>query len=146
MAYLISILAAIGPILLALAALITARSASLKNAAEIQKIYKELSSSVTPQLSPNHGTSMYDKAASTISKLDVVLDNQERHDAELGRLNKQVAGLGSNLMEGISQLHAADSVDRKQASIEHERLWAAINNREVIRNVRNENRNGRDED
>ena len=146
MAYLISILAAIGPILLALAALITARSASLKNAAEIQKIYEELSSSVTPQLSPNHGTSMYDKAASTISKLDVVLDNQERHDAELGRLNKQVAGLGSNLMEGISQLHAADSVDRKQASIEHERLWAAINNREVIRNVRNENRNGRDED
>lgn len=146
MAHLISILAAIGPILLALAALITARSASLKNAAEIQKIYEELSSSVTPQLSPNHGTSMYDKAASTISKLDVVLDNQERHDAELGRLNKQVAGLGSNLMEGISQLHAADSVDRKQASIEHERLWAAINNREVIRNVRNENRNGRDED
>lgn len=146
MAHLISILAAIGPILLALAALITARSASLKNAAEIQKIYKELSSSVTPQLSPNHGTSMYDKAASTISKLDVVLDNQKRHDAELGRLNKQVAGLGSNLMEGISQLHEVDNTDRKQASIEYERLWAAINNREVIRNVRNRDRNGRDED
>ena len=85
MTHLISIRAAVGPILLAFAALITARSASLKNAAEIQKIHKELSGSVTPQLSPNHGTSMYDKAASTISKLDVVLDNQERHDAELGR-------------------------------------------------------------
>ena len=146
MTHLISILAAIGPILLALAALITARSASLKNAAEIQKIYKELSGSVIPQLSPNHGTSMYDKAASTISKLDVVLDNQKRHDAELGRLNKQVANLGSNLMEGISQLHEADSADRKQASIEHGHLWAAINNREVIQNAQNRNRSGRDGD
>ena len=144
----------VGPLLIAVAAVITAIGSLTKVLAEVRAMRVE-QGVIREQVQNSHGTNLRedmdvirDEMRGGFAALDrrvtamhdevVVLRGEvvevrddarvisRRQDRELARLQDGQLGLTGTLAEGLSQLHDADAEDRRRADSEYRRIWRAI--------------------
>ena len=126
----------IGPLLIAVAAVITAVGSLTKVLAEVRAMRLE-QNQIREQVQNSHGTNlradldvirdeMRDGLGQVRKDLAEVRDNSHRHDKELSRLADGQLATTRAVMDGLDRLSDADAEDRKRADAEHLRLWQAL--------------------